>query len=170
MDLGKPLAVPSRIAGTGSCLSLVHRLLAETRHQTCSRVDCSHAGCGEGSGALRSATETGSGDHRLEVRAWRHPARVAAVSNARHQPGTNSVSDEPATTIALLGAIESLLSAVVADGLSGDRHDSNTELVAQGVANIVCPLFGGLPATGAIARTSANANNGGRNSNCRNRP
>jgi SulP family sulfate permease len=51
---------------------------------------------------------------------------------------------------------------VVADGLSGDRHDSNTELVAQGVANIVCPLFGGLPATGAIARTSANANNGGR--------
>jgi sulfate permease, SulP family len=69
---------------------------------------------------------------------------------------------EPAMTIALLGAIESLLSAVVADGLSGDRHDSNTELIAQGVANIVCPLFGGLPATGAIARTSANVNNGGR--------
>jgi sulfate permease, SulP family len=69
---------------------------------------------------------------------------------------------EPAMTIALLGAIESLLSAVVADGLSGDRHDSNTELIAQGVANIVCPFFGGLPATGAIARTSANVNNGGR--------
>jgi sulfate permease, SulP family len=69
---------------------------------------------------------------------------------------------EPATTIALLGAIESLLSAVVADGLSGDRHDSNTELIAQGIANIVCPFFGGLPATGAIARTSANVNNGGR--------
>jgi sulfate permease, SulP family len=68
----------------------------------------------------------------------------------------------PATAIALLGAIESLLSAVVADGLSDDRHDSNTELVAQGVANIVCPFFGGLPATGAIARTSANVNNGGR--------
>ena len=50
----------------------------------------------------------------------------------------------------------------MADGLSGDRHDSNTELIAQGVANIVCPFFGGLPATGAIARTSANANNGGR--------
>ncbi|GAB4184118.1 MAG: sulfate permease [Terrimicrobiaceae bacterium] len=66
----------------------------------------------------------------------------------------------PATAIALLGAIESLLSAVVADGLSGDRHDSNTELIAQGVANLVCPLFGGLPATGAIARTSANINNG----------
>lgn len=68
----------------------------------------------------------------------------------------------PATAIALLGAIESLLSAVVADGLSNDRHDSNTELVAQGIANIVCPFFGGLPATGAIARTSANVNNGGR--------
>ena len=68
----------------------------------------------------------------------------------------------PATAIAVLGAIESLLSAVVADGLTNDRHDSNTELVAQGIANIVCPFFGGLPATGAIARTSANVNNGGR--------
>lgn len=68
----------------------------------------------------------------------------------------------PATAIAILGAIESLLSAVVADGLSGDRHDSNTELIGQGIANLVCPFFGGLPATGAIARTSANINNGGR--------
>lgn len=68
----------------------------------------------------------------------------------------------PATAIALLGAIESLLSAVVADGLSGDRHDSNTELIAQGVANLACPFFGGLPATGAIARTSANVNSGGK--------
>lgn len=67
----------------------------------------------------------------------------------------------PAAAIAILGAIESLLSAVVADGLSGDRHDSNTELVGQGIANIVCPLFGGLPATGAIARTSANISSGG---------
>lgn len=66
----------------------------------------------------------------------------------------------PATAIALLGAIESLLSAVVADGLSGDRHDSNTELIAQGIANFICPFFGGLPATGAIARTSANINSG----------
>lgn len=68
----------------------------------------------------------------------------------------------PATAIALLGAIESLLSAVVADGLAGDRHDSNTELIAQGIANVVCPFFGGLPATGAIARTSANVSNGAR--------
>lgn len=68
----------------------------------------------------------------------------------------------PATAIALLGAIESLLSAVVADGLTNDRHDSNTELIAQGLANLVCPFFGGLPATGAIARTSANVNAGGR--------
>jgi len=68
----------------------------------------------------------------------------------------------PATAIALLGSIESLLSAVVADGLSGDRHDSNTELIAQGLANLTCPFFGGLPATGAIARTSANVNSGGK--------
>lgn len=68
----------------------------------------------------------------------------------------------PATAIAVLGAIESLLSAVVADGLSGDRHDSNTELIAQGIANLACPFFGGLPATGAIARTSANINSGGK--------
>jgi SulP family sulfate permease len=68
----------------------------------------------------------------------------------------------PAFTIAMLGAIESLLSAVVADGLVNDRHDSNTELIAQGVANIVCPFFCGMPVTGAIARTSANVKAGGR--------
>jgi len=67
-----------------------------------------------------------------------------------------------AMTIALLGAIESLLSAVVADGMIGGRHRSNMELVAQGVANIVTPLFGGIPATGAIARTATNVKNGGR--------
>ena len=67
-----------------------------------------------------------------------------------------------ALTIAVLGAIESLLSATVADGVVGDRHDSNTELIAQGAANIVAPLFGGIPATGAIARTMTNINNGGR--------
>ena len=68
----------------------------------------------------------------------------------------------PAITIAILGAIESLLSATVADGVIGDRHDSNTELIAQGVANLASPLFGGIPATGAIARTMTNINNGGR--------
>lgn len=67
-----------------------------------------------------------------------------------------------AFTIAMLGAIESLLSAMVADGVIGDRHNSNTELVGQGVANIVVPFFGGIPATGAIARTMANINNGGK--------
>ncbi len=68
-----------------------------------------------------------------------------------------------AITIALLGAIESLLSATVADGVvGGEKHNSNTELIAQGVANIVTPLFGGIPATGAIARTMTNINNGGR--------
>ena len=68
----------------------------------------------------------------------------------------------PAFTIAMLGAIESLLSAVVADGMIGGRHRSNMELVAQGVANIVSPLVGGIPATGAIARTATNVKNGGR--------
>ena len=67
-----------------------------------------------------------------------------------------------AVTIAVLGAIESLLSATVADGMIGDKHDSNTELIAQGAANIITPLFGGIPATGAIARTMANINNGGK--------
>ena len=64
-----------------------------------------------------------------------------------------------AITIAVLGAIESLLSATVADGVTGDKHDSNTELIAQGTANLITPLFGGIPATGAIARTM---NNGGK--------
>lgn len=67
-----------------------------------------------------------------------------------------------AFTIALLGSVESLLSASVADGVTGDRHCSNTELIAQGAANMVVPLFGGIPVTGAIARTMTNINNGGR--------
>ena len=67
----------------------------------------------------------------------------------------------PAFTIALLGAIESLLSAVVADGMAGTQHDSNQELIGQGIANIVSPLFGGFAATGAIARTATNIRNGG---------
>ena len=69
---------------------------------------------------------------------------------------------QPAFTIALLGGIESLLSAVVSDGMIGGRHKSNMELIAQGVANIFSSLFGGIPATGAIARTVTNVKNGGR--------
>lgn len=69
---------------------------------------------------------------------------------------------QPAFTIALLCAIESLLAAMVADGVTGKRHNSNTELIGQGVANIVTPFFGGIPATGAIARTMTNINNGGK--------
>jgi SulP family sulfate permease len=67
----------------------------------------------------------------------------------------------PAVSIALLAGIESLLSAVVADGMTGRRHRPNTELIAQGVANIASPVFGGIPATGAIARTATNVKNGG---------
>ncbi|NOH15529.1 SulP family inorganic anion transporter [Clostridium cochlearium] len=69
---------------------------------------------------------------------------------------------KPAFTIAVLAAIESLLSAVVADGMIGQKHDSNMELIAQGVGNVTSALFGGIPATGAIARTAANVKNGGR--------
>ncbi len=69
---------------------------------------------------------------------------------------------QPAITIAILCAIESLLAAMVADGVTGKRHDSNTELIGQGITNIITPFFGGIPATGAIARTMANINNGGK--------
>src|SRR5690606_39725627 len=69
---------------------------------------------------------------------------------------------QPALAIALLGSIESLLSAVVADSMIGGKHRSNMELVAQGAANTASAMFGGIPATGAIARTATNVNNGGR--------
>ena len=96
-------------------------------------------------------------------------ARFGEISGGLPAPRWPHVSWEtaralvqPAFTIALLGAIESLLSAVVADGMIGGRHRSNMELVAQGVANILSPVFGGIPATGAIARTATNVRNGGR--------
>src|SRR6266576_1351193 len=96
-------------------------------------------------------------------------ARFGAIHAGLPHPGIPHLSlpiiqslAGPAFTIALLAAIESLLSAVVADGMIGGRHRSNMELVAQGVANIASPLFGGMPATGAIARTATNVKNGGR--------
>ena len=92
-----------------------------------------------------------------------------SISSALPQPEVPRITwdsirhlAQPAMVIAMLGAIESLLSAAVADGVIGDRHDSNQELVAQGIANMVSPLVGGIPATGAIARTMTNINNGGR--------
>ena len=91
------------------------------------------------------------------------------ISSALPQPEVPKITwdtisrlAQPAMIIAMLGAIESLLSAAVADGVIGDRHSSNQELVAQGIANMVSPLIGGIPATGAIARTMTNINNGGR--------
>jgi SulP family sulfate permease len=96
-------------------------------------------------------------------------ARFGAIHAGLPQPRIPHLSlpiiqalASPAFTIALLAAVESLLSAVVADGMIGGRHRSNMELVAQGVANIASPLFGGMPATGAIARTATNVKNGGR--------
>jgi sulfate permease, SulP family len=95
--------------------------------------------------------------------------RFGSISASIPQPGLLDFNFsmirhliQPATTIALLAAIESLLSAVVADGMTGGRHRSNMELVAQGAANIVVPLFGGIPVTGAIARTATNIRNGGK--------
>ena len=92
-----------------------------------------------------------------------------SISSALPRPEVPSITwdtitrlAQPAMIIAMLGAIESLLSAAVADGVIGDRHNSNQELVAQGIANMVSPLIGGIPATGAIARTMTNINNGGR--------
>ena len=96
-------------------------------------------------------------------------SRFGAISGSFPMPRLPHTSLEqigtlvgPAFTIALLGAVESLLSAVVADGMIGGRHRSNMELVAQGAANLAAPLFGGIPATGAIARTATNVKNGGR--------
>lgn len=96
-------------------------------------------------------------------------SRYGSVPNTLQSPSIPNVSwatitrlFSPAVTIAMLGAIESLLSAVVSDGMIRSRHRSNMELVAQGVANILSPLFGGIPATGAIARTATNVKNGGR--------
>jgi len=96
-------------------------------------------------------------------------ARFGAIHAGLPQPSIPHLSlpiiqalAGPAFTIALLAAVESLLSAVVADGMIGGRHRSNMELVAQGIANIASPIFGGMPATGAIARTATNVKNGGR--------
>jgi SulP family sulfate permease len=90
------------------------------------------------------------------------PAGLPAVHLPQFRPDLVLALLSPALTVAMLGAIESLMSAVVADRLGGDRHNPNVELVAQGVANIVSPLIGGLPATGAIARTATNIRSGAR--------
>lgn len=96
-------------------------------------------------------------------------SRYAEISSSIPVPSipmfeieTIKILFKPAMTIAILAAIESLLSAVVADGMIDDSHDSNMELIAQGIGNIGSALFGGIPATGAIARTAANVKNGGR--------
>ena len=90
------------------------------------------------------------------------PSGVPPFEVPSFQPSLILTLLSPAVTVAMLGAIESLMSAVVADRMSGDRHNPNTELVAQGLANIVSPMFGGLPATGAIARTATNVRSGAR--------
>ena len=110
-------------------------------------------------GAGASSALTGRNDRES---LWLDPCVAANSVTPRLHPAQVTALAGPAFTIALLGAIESLLSAVVADGMIGGRHRSNMELVAQGVANIASPLFGGMPATGAIARTATNVKTGGR--------
>jgi SulP family sulfate permease len=107
--------------------------------------------------------------HALDLRVETIGSRFGAIDVGFPRPSLPQVSFAtvssligPAFTIALLAGIESLLSAVVADGMIGGKHRSNMELVAQGVANVVSPVFGGIPATGAIARTATNVKNGGR--------
>ncbi len=90
------------------------------------------------------------------------PAGLPRVALPRFRPDLMLTLLSPALTVALLGAVESLLSAVVADRLGGDRHNSNVELIGQGVANMLSPLVGGIPATGAIARTATNIRSGAR--------
>jgi SulP family sulfate permease len=90
------------------------------------------------------------------------PSGLPSFSIPAFQPSLVLTLISPAVTVAMLGAIESLMSAVVADRMSGDRHNPNVELVGQGVANILSPMFGGLPATGAIARTATNVRSGAR--------
>jgi SulP family sulfate permease len=89
------------------------------------------------------------------------PAGLPVLTVPTFRPELISVLFRPALTVAMLGALESLMSAVVADRMGGDRHNPNVELVAQGIANVASPLFGGLPATGAIARTATNIRSGG---------
>ena len=90
------------------------------------------------------------------------PSGLPTLHVPTFRPGLILTLLSPAFTVAMLGAIESLLSAVVADRMGGDRHNPNTELFAQGVANIISPMFGGLPATGALARTATNIRSGAR--------
>ncbi len=90
------------------------------------------------------------------------PSGLPHISIPPMEPGLLLKLISPAVTVAMLGAIESLMSAVVADRMTGDRHNPNVELIAQGIANVISPMFGGLPATGAIARTATNVRSGGR--------
>src|SRR6185369_1213212 len=88
------------------------------------------------------------------------PAGLPSLTIPRFRPDLILRLLSPTLTVAMLGAIESLMSAMVADRMAGTRHNSNVELFAQGIANIVSPLVGGLPATGAIARTATNIRSG----------
>jgi SulP family sulfate permease len=113
-------------------------------------------------GATAVAWGFGLGVDTIETRFGGIPSGLPALHVPQFRPDLILHLLSPAITVAMLGAIESLLSAVVADRMSGDRHNPNVELLAQGVANVFSPLVGGLPATGAIARTATNIRAGAR--------
>jgi sulfate permease, SulP family len=113
-------------------------------------------------GGTAAVTLTGLGVETIGSRFGGIPSGLPHVALPRFDPALIPTLIQPALTVAMLGAIESLMSAVVADRMSGDRHNPNVELVAQGIANIASPVFGGLPATGAIARTATNIRSGAR--------
>ena len=112
--------------------------------------------------ATAAAVALGLGVETIQTRFGGIPSGLPEFHLPRFRPDLILSLLQPAITVAMLGAIESLLSAVVADRMTGDRHNPNVELVAQGVANVMSPLVGGLPATGAIARTATNIRSGAR--------
>jgi sulfate permease, SulP family len=111
-------------------------------------------------GATATAWWLGFSVETIQTRFGGLPAGLPRIQFPSIRPDLILTLLSPAITVAMLGAIESLLSAVVADRMTGDKHNPNMELVAQGVANVASPLFGGLPATGAIARTATNIRSG----------
>ena len=113
-------------------------------------------------GGTAAVMATGLGVETIGSRFGGIPSGLPVPELPRFDAGLIPTLIRPALTVAMLGAIESLMSAVVADRMSGDRHNPNVELMAQGVANIASPVFGGLPATGAIARTATNIRSGAR--------
>jgi SulP family sulfate permease len=145
-------AMPTAVAASSLALIIVLRRIS-------SRIPATVVAM---AGATAVTWTFGLGVDTIEMRFGGIPSGLRSLHIPQFRPDLILKVLSPAITVAMLGAIESLLSAVVADRMTGDRHNPNVELVAQGVANIASPLVGGLPATGAIARTATNIRSGAR--------